>query len=128
MFATAIIAGTMAVKKTADLIPFCHPLPIEKCNIEVRVRHYSLHQLLAFMFLLGFAVQVLPTGRAGEYAVTCEVGTFYHTGVEMEALTGCSVAALAVYDMCKALSHDIVISDTRLLSKTGGKSDISVKK
>ena len=84
--------------------------------------------LICLAALCCLAVQVQPTGRAGEYAVTCEVGTFYHTGVEMEALTGCSVAALAVYDMCKALSHDIVISDTRLLSKTGGKSDISAKK
>ncbi len=61
----------------------------------------------------------------GEYSVTCEVGTFYHTGVEMEALTGASVAALCIYDMCKALSHDIVIKDTRLLAKAGGKRVVS---
>ncbi len=63
---------------------------------------------------------------ADEYWVTCEVATHYHTGVEMEALTGATVAALAVYDMCKALSHEIVIRDTRLLHKAGGKRTVGV--
>jgi molybdenum cofactor biosynthesis protein MoaC len=71
------------------------------------------------------ATQIVPGQGSGQYVITCEVGTYYHTGVEMEALTGASVAALCVYDMCKAVSHDIVISDTKLLRKTGGKSDVS---
>jgi cyclic pyranopterin phosphate synthase len=99
VFHTAIIAGTQAVKKTAGLIPFCHTLPIEHCKIACRLD--------------------------GEHIViTCEVTTTARTGVEMEALTGASVAALTVYDMAKALSHAMVIEDIRLLSKTGGKQDL----
>ena len=96
---TAIIAGTMAVKRTHELIPFCHPLPIDGCRIVV--------------------------AWDGESAlkVECTVGTTHRTGVEMEALTGATVAALTVYDMCKALSHRIVIGPARLLGKRGGKSD-----
>lgn len=94
---TAIIAGTMAVKKTAELIPFCHPLPVEKCEFEI-----------------------LP-GTTG-IAIRCVVSTTGKTGVEMEAMTGASVAALTVYDMCKALNKAIRIRDLRLISKTGGKS------
>lgn len=98
VFHTAVIAGTQAAKRTHELIPFCHPLGLERCNIEV-----------------------LPEGD--EIVIRCEVGVHHKTGVEMEALTGACVAALTVYDMCKALSHDIVISETRLLLKRGGKSD-----
>jgi cyclic pyranopterin phosphate synthase len=94
---TAIVAGTMAVKRTHELIPFCHPLAIERCEFTVE-----------------FAT---PT----ELAIHCEVAVTHKTGVEMEALTGASVAALTVYDMCKALSHEIVIGDVRLLEKSGGK-------
>ena len=94
---TAIIAGTLAVKRTHELIPFCHPLAIERCNFSVE-----------------FAS---PT----ELAIRCEVAITHKTGVEMEALTGATVAALTVYDMCKALSHAIVIADVRLLEKSGGK-------
>ena len=95
---TAIIAGTMAVKRTHELIPFCHPLGLENCRIAIELE--------------------------GDAAVIrCTVSLHHKTGVEMEALTGASVAALTVYDMCKALSHDIVISEVRLLSKAGGKSD-----
>ena len=94
---TAIVAGTMAVKRTHELIPFCHPLAIERCDFTVE-----------------FAT---PT----ELAIRCEVAVTHKTGVEMEALTGASVAALTVYDMCKALSHEIVIGDVRLLEKSGGK-------
>jgi cyclic pyranopterin phosphate synthase len=97
---TAIIAGTMAVKRTADLIPFCHPLPIHGCRLEID----------------------WDDGRA--LRIRCEVRTEHRTGVEMEALTGASVAALTVYDMCKALSHEIVIRETRLVAKRGGKRDI----
>lgn len=98
VFQTAIIAGVMAAKKTADLIPFCHPLGLEDCQVTITVQQEK----------------VVITTRA---TITSK------TGVEMEALTAASVAALTVYDMCKALSHDIVIGDVRLLEKTGGKKD-----
>lgn len=94
---TAIIAGTMAVKKTSELIPFCHPLPVEKCDFTL-------------------------TPTATGLCIRCEVSTTGKTGVEMEAMTGASVAALTVYDMCKAMNKGIRILDLRLLSKTGGKS------
>ncbi len=98
VFHTAIIAGTQAVKKTADLIPFCHTLPIEHCRITLE--------------------------RSGNVLlVACEVSTTAKTGVEMEALTGASVAALAFYDMTKALSHDMVIEQVKLVAKSGGKRD-----
>jgi cyclic pyranopterin phosphate synthase len=97
---TAIVAGTMAVKRTHELIPFCHPLAIERCRIE--------------------ADFVSET----ELAIRCEVAITHKTGVEMEALTGASVAALTVYDMCKALSLEIEIERVRLLEKSGGKRDV----
>ncbi|MEM6639060.1 MAG: cyclic pyranopterin monophosphate synthase MoaC [Pseudomonadota bacterium] len=99
---TAIIAGTQAVKRTAELIPFCHPLPIERCD---------------FSTSLG----------ADALLIECEVALFGKTGVEMEALTGASVAALTVYDMLKAVSHDMVIESVRLVEKHGGKSDIEAR-
>lgn len=99
VFQTAIIAGVMAAKRTHELIPFCHPLGIENCKIAIEL--------------------------VGEEAIIdCTVSVHHKTGVEMEALTGASVAALTIYDMCKALSHDIVIAETRLVHKRGGKSDI----
>jgi cyclic pyranopterin monophosphate synthase len=97
IFDTAIVAGVMGAKRTHDLIPFCHPLGIENCHIAIELE--------------------------GDCAVIrCTVSVHHKTGVEMEALTGAGIAALTIYDMCKALSHDIVISDMRLVSKTGGKS------
>ena len=99
VFQTAIIAGTMAAKRTSDLIPFCHPIGLDSCRIEI----------------------ALDDG--GDLVIDCITRVEHKTGVEMEALTGASVAALTVYDMCKALSHDIVIAELRLVSKTGGKSD-----
>lgn len=99
VFQTAIIAGTMAAKRTHELIPFCHPLGIEGCKITITLTD------------------------ALEAVIRCRVKVHHKTGVEMEALTGASVAALTVYDMCKALSHEIRIRETRLVSKTGGKSD-----
>jgi cyclic pyranopterin phosphate synthase len=99
VFQTAIIAGTMGAKRTHDLIPFCHPLGLSGCRIDIAV------------------------DAAGDVVIECHVRVEHRTGVEMEALTGATVAALTVYDMCKALSHDIVIADVRLLAKTGGKSD-----
>ena len=98
VFATAVIAGVMAAKKTHELIPFCHPLGLENCKITIEV-------------------------DGSNAIVNCRCRVHHKTGVEMEALTGASVAALTVYDMCKALSHDIVIGETRLMSKTGGKKD-----
>lgn len=94
---TAIIAGTMAAKKTGDLIPFCHPLPVEHCV---------------------FSITPDPTG----VRIRCEVSTTGKTGVEMEAMTGASIAALTVYDMCKAMNKGIRIENLHLVSKTGGKS------
>jgi cyclic pyranopterin phosphate synthase len=94
---TAIIAGTLAVKRTHELIPFCHPLAIERCTIDIEF------------------------DGAAELAIRCTVAITHKTGVEMEALTGASVAALTVYDMCKALSHEIVIAEVRLVEKSGGK-------
>ena len=98
VFATAIIAGVMAAKRTHELIPFCHPLGLDNCDVAIALD--------------------------GAHAIIdCRCKVTHKTGVEMEALTGASVAALTVYDMCKALSHDIVISETRLMMKTGGKED-----
>lgn len=94
---TAIIAGTMAVKKTSDLIPFCHPLPVEQCRFEI-----------------------IPDDTG--IFIRCEVSTSGKTGVEMEAMTGASVAALTVYDMCKAMNKGIRIQNLHLVSKSGGKS------
>jgi cyclic pyranopterin phosphate synthase len=88
-------------KRTSELIPFCHPLPIDTCNVDMSFD---------------------PTDKCRLF-VDCTVKTTHKTGVEMEALTGASVAALVVYDMCKALSHDIVIAETKLMSKSGGKRD-----
>jgi len=97
IFDTAIVAGVMGAKRTHELIPFCHPLGIESCLIAIELEGNSA-------------------------VIRCTVSVHHKTGVEMEALTGASVAALTVYDMCKALSHDIVISDVKLLEKAGGKS------
>ena len=98
---TAIVAGTMAAKRTHELIPFCHPLGLERCEIGIE-----------------------PDG-ADSLTVHCTAAVHHRTGVEMEALTGASVAALTIYDMCKSLSHGIVIESLRLVSKSGGKSDFS---
>jgi len=102
VFDTAIVAGVMGAKRTHELIPFCHPLGIENCHIGIEL-----------------------DGDAA--VIRCTVSVHHKTGVEMEALTGACVAALTVYDMCKALSHEIVIGDTRLISKIGGKSDYAPK-
>lgn len=101
VFHTAIIAGTMAVKKTSDLIPFCHPLLIEGCKIEIA-----------------------PLLNENKIQIDCIVDITGKTGVEMEALTGVSVAALTIYDMCKAITHQMIIGEIKLLKKFGGKSDV----
>lgn len=103
VFATAIVAGTMGAKKTSELIPFCHPLNIDKCKVVIKVGEETVE------------------GRA-DIHISCTVQCTGKTGIEMEALTGCSVAALAIYDMTKAMSHDIVIGNIHLVQKTGGKS------
>ena len=98
VFHTAIIAGVMGAKRTHELIPFCHPLGLERCDVAIEM-------------------------EGDDAVVHCSVAVEHKTGVEMEALTGASIAALAIYDMCKALSHDIVIGPTRLIEKRGGKAD-----
>ncbi len=98
VFQTAIIAGVMGAKKTSSLIPFCHPLGLEDCQVKIQVKKNRI---------------VIDTSAT----ITSR------TGVEMEALTAASVAALTIYDMCKALSHHIVIGEIKLMEKTGGKKD-----
>lgn len=95
----ARIAGIMAVKKTSDLIPMCHTLLIDKCKVEFEV-----------------------DAEKCEIHALCTVKMHGRTGVEMEALTGVSVALLTIYDMCKAIDKGMVISDIHLETKTGGKS------
>ena len=99
VFATAIVAGIMGAKRTHELIPFCHPLGLDNCSIDIRFDERK---------------------RA---VIDCRCKVDHKTGVEMEALTGATVAALTIYDMCKALSHEIRITETRLIAKTGGKQD-----
>ncbi len=99
VFQTAIIAGIMAAKKTGDLVPLCHPLGMDNCKVTIELSENN------------------------EVVIECTASISAKTGIEMEALVGASIAALTVYDMCKALSHDIVIKETKLISKTGGKLD-----
>lgn len=99
VLATAQIAGIMGAKRTPDIIPMCHPIMISGVDIDFNLNEEEL------------AVEICATAKC--------TGV---TGVEMEALTAVSVAALTVYDMCKAVQKDMVISDIRLLKKTGGKS------
>lgn len=103
VFQTAIIAGVMAAKKTGDLIPLCHPLGLENCQINIFLNDKR------------------------EVIVECTASLTGKTGIEMEALTGASVAALTIYDMCKAFSHNIIIKETRLIEKTGGKKDFKLE-
>jgi cyclic pyranopterin phosphate synthase len=98
VFQTAILAGTMGAKKTADLIPLAHPIGLEDCTIRI-------------------------TTTKNAFVIDATVSVSGKTGVEMEALTAVSIAALTVYDMCKALSHNIVITEIKLMEKTGGKKD-----
>jgi cyclic pyranopterin phosphate synthase len=96
--AAAQTAGIFAAKRTADLIPLCHPLALSRVDVSIRLR-----------------------GRDA-VVVTCAASCRGPTGVEMEAMTGASVAALTLYDMCKSLDRGITIESVRLLKKTGGKS------
>lgn len=104
VFQTAIIAGIQAVKKTSELIPMCHPLIINGIDIDIDIVDNE------------------------NIKIICQVEIDGKTGVEMEALTGASTAALTVYDMCKAISQKMVIKEIKLLEKTGGKSDIKQNK
>jgi cyclic pyranopterin monophosphate synthase len=99
VFQTAILAGIMGTKKTGELIPLCHPLALEKVGVDIYLNAQK------------------------EVVIHCTASLSGKTGVEMEALTGASIAALTVYDMCKAFSHDIIIKEIKLIEKTGGKSD-----
>ena len=97
LYATARIAGIQAAKKCSDLIPLCHPLPLSKITVDIELQGNSL-------------------------VITALCKTTGKTGVEMEALTAASVAALTVYDMCKGLDKGMIIRETKLLGKSGGKS------
>ncbi|MFL5786282.1 MAG: cyclic pyranopterin monophosphate synthase MoaC [Bacteriovoracaceae bacterium] len=100
VFQTAIIAGTMAVKRTHEMIPFCHQIPVESCKFQI------------------------TTDKELKVTIECTVKTTYKTGVEMEALHGATIAALTIYDMCKAISHNMEIGETKLMTKTGGKRTV----
>lgn len=99
VLAVARIAGIMAAKQTSNLIPLCHQIPLDRIDIQFELSAEEM------------SVKIVST-----------VGCNHRTGVEMEALTACSIAALTVYDMLKAVQKDIVISDLKLLSKQGGQS------
>jgi cyclic pyranopterin monophosphate synthase len=103
VFQTAIIAGTMAAKRTGELIPLCHPLGLDNCEINIELNGKN------------------------EIVIDCTAGIEAKTGIEMEAMVGASIAALTIYDMCKAFSHDIIIKETKLMMKTGGKNDFERK-
>lgn len=103
VLATAVIAGVMAAKKTSDLIPFCHPVALEDCKVDIHVKEGD-------------------GGSEMSLVIDCIVKTTHKTGVEMEAMVGATNAALCIYDMLKAMSHDIVIGGVKLISKSGGKS------
>lgn len=102
VFQTAILAGVMGAKRTSDLIPLCHPIGLEDCQVNIAV-------------------------KGGKILINTTATIVSKTGVEMEALTAASVAALTIYDMCKALSHEITIEEIKLMEKTGGKSDFKRK-
>ena len=99
VFQTAIIAGIMAAKRTGELIPLCHPLGMDNCKIDIDINEQK------------------------ELVIICTANVTAKTGIEMEALMGATIAALTVYDMCKGLSHRIVIKEIKLLKKTGGEND-----
>jgi cyclic pyranopterin phosphate synthase len=101
VFQTAILAGIMAAKRTGELIPLCHPIGMDNCDIHIQVNDQR------------------------EVIIDCTATVTARTGVEMEAMVGASIAALTIYDMCKAFSHDIVIKNVMLIEKTGGKRDFS---
>jgi len=97
VFQTAILAGIMGAKKTGELIPLCHPVGMENCQLDIYFNTQN------------------------EVVIDCTASVTAKTGVEMEAMTGASIAALTIYDMCKAFSHDIIIQEIKLMAKSGGK-------
>ncbi len=99
VFQTAILAGIMGAKKTGELIPLCHPVGMENCQLDIYFNTQN------------------------EVVIDCTASVTAKTGVEMEAMTGASIAALTIYDMCKAFSHDIIIQEIKLMAKSGGKRD-----
>lgn len=101
VFTTAIIAGVMGAKKTHELIPMCHPIALENCSITIKLND------------------------SGEAVIRCKAEITAKTGVEMEALTGVTIAALTIYDMCKSVSKGLIIRESKLISKNGGKSDFN---
>lgn len=101
VFQTAIIAGIMAAKRTDELIPLCHSLGMDGCDIDI------------------------TTHLPDQIVINCTARVTGKTGVEMEALTGATIAALTIYDMCKAISHNIIIREIKLMEKRGGKSDFT---
>lgn len=102
VFQTAIIAGVMGAKQTASLIPLCHPIGLEDCQVQIKMEKTKI-------------------------IIDASATITSKTGVEMEALTAATVAALTIYDMCKAISHDIIIEEIKLMEKSGGKSDFKRK-
>jgi len=103
VFETAIVAGTLAAKRTPELIPFCHSLPLDDCQLHLELNAQQ------------------------QVEITCEAACSGRTGVEMEALTGATVAALTVYDMCKSASRHIVIREARVIAKEGGRHDFDLR-
>jgi cyclic pyranopterin monophosphate synthase len=101
VFQTAILAGIMAAKRTGELIPLCHPIGMDNCQIDIHINENQ------------------------EVVIDCTAIVTAKTGIEMEAMVGASIAALTIYDMCKAFSHDIVVKDVMLMEKTGGKRDFN---
>ena len=99
VFQTAILAGIMGAKKCPDLIPLCHALTMDKCSLNIHIN------------------------KRRQIIIDCTAKIWAKTGVEMEALTGATIAALTVYDMCKAYSHNIIIKEIKLMEKKGGKRD-----
>lgn len=102
VFQTAIIAGVMGAKQTSTLIPLCHPIGLEDCQVQIKMEKAKI-------------------------IIDASATITSKTGVEMEALTAATVAALTIYDMCKAISHDIIIEEIKLMEKSGGKSDFKRK-
>jgi cyclic pyranopterin phosphate synthase len=103
VFQTAIIAGVMAAKRTGELIPLCHPIGMDNCQVDIHIDEQQ------------------------RIVVDCTASVFAKTGIEMEAMTGASLAALTIYDMCKAFTHDIIIQEVKLMAKSGGKRDFQRK-
>tara|TARA_B110000014_G_C19896809_1_gene463956 strand:+ start:189 stop:662 length:474 start_codon:yes stop_codon:yes gene_type:complete len=99
----AIVAGIIGAKKTSELIPLCHNIAIE--NIDINIKMLK---------------------NKNSFRINCEVITSSKTGVEMEALTGVTIAALTIYDMCKSIDKKMIISGIKLIKKTGGKSDYGI--